>query len=121
MTIKLESIGTFTFFGCISLTSVNIPESIRYIDRNAFCNCLRLEKLVLPEKLEEIDSGAFFDCRSLSELNIPKTVRSIGTKAFFHCKELTVNYGGTYEEWKNIYSEDGVKVIVNGNAPVKSS
>ena len=118
---KLESIGTFTFFGCVSLTSVNIPESVRYIDRHAFCNCLRLEKLVLPEKLEEIDSGAFFDCRSLSELNIPKTVRSIGTKAFFHCKELTVNYGGTYEEWKNIYSEDGVKVIVNGKAPVKSS
>jgi hypothetical protein len=46
----------------------------------------------------------------LTELNISKTVKSIGAKAFFHCKALTVNYDGTYEEWKNINPEDGVKV-----------
>lgn len=108
---KIERIGGYMFFGCVLLTSVNIPESVRYIGRHAFCNCLRLENLILPEKLEEIEFGVFFDCRLLTELNISKTVKSIGAKAFFHCKALTVNYDGTYEEWKNIYPEDKVKVV----------
>ena len=59
---EVTSIGKSAFWGCSSLTSLNIPSSVT-----------------------SIGSQAFSYCSSLTSINIPSSVTSIGELAFFYC------------------------------------
>ena len=67
---KLERIGTFSFHGCESLKSVNLP-SLRVLAAYAFSDCTGLTDVGLPEGLEEIKDGAFSSCKSLKSITMP--------------------------------------------------
>ena len=56
---EVTSIVDRAFWGCSSLTSINIPSSVT-----------------------SIGSYAFYNCSSLSSINIPGSVTSIGEKCF---------------------------------------
>ncbi len=84
----LERIELVAFNGCRSLTSINIPSTIKMIGWRAFDDCEQLVNVELPEGLERIDSGAFCHCISLQRINIPSTVKRIGGYAFQGCRQL---------------------------------
>ncbi len=86
--------GTITiadnaFDGCTELTSITLPESLRYIGESAFCQCEALESIIIPEGVTSIPESAFQDCTSLSSVVIPDSVTSIGRYAFGFCKSIT--------------------------------
>ena len=54
--------------------TIVIPEGVTRID-NAFRGSLNLTEIKLPESLEWIESNAFADCPKLKSLHIPKNVR----------------------------------------------
>ena len=72
------------------ISSVTFEENsvITTIGANAFYGCLSLLSVVLPETLKTIQSQCFMNCSALQTINIPKSVTSIGTEAFYGCESL---------------------------------
>ena len=84
-----DVIGSYAFYGCYGLTSLNLPAGITEIDSHAFWCCYGLTSLTLPAGITEIDSHAFFYCIGLTSLNLPAGITSIGEYAFNGCSGLT--------------------------------
>lgn len=84
----VKIIGRLAFFGCSSLTSINIPQSVTSIGSSAFEDCSSLTCITIPN-VNYIAEKTFFGCKNLTSVNIPKSVTSIGDDAFYDCRSLT--------------------------------
>ena len=82
------SIGMGAFYGCRSLASVVIPNSVTTISEKTFYNCFSLASVVIPNSVTSIGNYAFNACYSLTSVVIPKGVTSMGSSAFFYCYSL---------------------------------
>ncbi len=76
------------FKGCSGLTEIKLPDSLEYISKNSFDGCSSLTAINLPDGLLSIPENAFKGCSSLVELAIPDTVVEIETNAFNGCCEI---------------------------------
>ena len=97
--LPVGSIGMSAFSEC-SATKIVLPESIQFIEGNAFFGCRQLEEINIPESVINIGDGAFAGCESLTEIVIPKTQTRIGMQMFIGCHNL-----------KKIVIPDGVESI----------
>ena len=86
---KLKRIYYDAFYGCWSLFSIIIPNSVIEIGIGAFGWCGGLTSVTIPGKVKTIGTAAFHYCTSLSSVIIPNSVTKIGDKAFSDCKSLT--------------------------------
>ena len=77
-------IGGYAFCGCESLTSIEIPDSVKWIGGRAFERCYSLASVVIGDNVMEIGFSAFEYCVSLTN----------------------VYYKGAAEAWGNIDIED---------------
>ena len=113
---SVTSIGSGAFDGCSSLTSVNIPDSVTSIGDVAFRGCSSLASITIPNSVTSIGDNAFAACSSLSSITIPSSVTSIGNYAFDFCSSLTdVYYKGTEEEWKAISIGASNRLLTSAN------
>ena len=88
---SLTSIGSYTFNRCL-FTTINLPDSLTSIGAYAFSNC-SLTTIILPSNLISIGSNAFQSCDRLTTIHIPGNVTSIGDNLFLYCgslKEVTI-------------------------------
>ena len=86
--IGVVRIGSYTFYRCSSLTSINIPEGVTNIGGYGFRNCTSLKSIYLPEGITTINQATFYGCSSLTSINIPEGVTNIGHHAFNNCSSL---------------------------------
>lgn len=63
---RVVGVGQDAFYGCKKLTSVTIPESVRYLDGGSFINCRSLRTIVIKGDLCWI-GDAFRGCGELKE------------------------------------------------------
>lgn len=83
--MPVTGIGYDAFYGCLSVTSVTVPDSVTNIGGLAFCSCW-----------------------SLISLNIPDSVTIFGHLAFSGCTSLTsITFNGTKAQWEAIEKGDG--------------
>lgn len=88
-TYPVTSVSMKAFYGCTSLTSITIPNSVIYIKEYAFYHCKALKAVTIPNNVTSIDQAAFCGCSSLTSLTIGNSVTSIGLSAFSGCSKLT--------------------------------
>lgn len=77
------------FYNCTNITSVTLPKSVTGIGSYAFSGCTNLKEVTIPNGVEHIYDHAFSDCTSLTSINIPNSVNIIGASAFYKCNSLT--------------------------------
>lgn len=84
-------------FECLHSETGNSGGIIR-IGMNAFRNCLSLRTLTIPETVKFIGNQAFRGCSSIEEITIPKSVKAIYPLAFADCSGLkNVTFAGDTE------------------------
>ena len=83
---NVTSIGEYAFYNCKSLTSIDLP-NVTSIGNSAFRDCNSLTSIDLPN-VTSIQYGTFRSCTSLTSIDCPN-VTSIGTEVFYSCNKLT--------------------------------
>lgn len=91
----VESIGEESFFQSgyknkdeIYLKTINIPSSIKIIEKSAFFQCYSLTTVNMESGIKEIGSYAFGKCTKLKQINIPESIEIIRDNAFSECSSL---------------------------------
>jgi len=98
---SLKYIGREAFRNC-NIWDIRIPEGVVEIDDEAFDNNQNTESVTLPSTLQRIGNSAFCTC-GMKSLFIPKSVKNIGEDAFTNCYRLT---SIEVEEGNPSYSSD---------------
>ena len=68
--LPVTNVGGSAFFGCNSLISVIIPDSVTSIDYCAFATCSALNSVTIGRGVKEISDNAFFNCNALARVDI---------------------------------------------------
>ena len=61
-TYKVTDIGSNGFSGCINITSIEFPSTIKKINSYAFKRCSGLTSVTIPNSVTSIGNGAFSGC-----------------------------------------------------------
>lgn len=105
---SVTSIGYRAFFECSSLMSVSIGNSVTTIEAEDFYDCSSLTSITIPNSVTTIGYGAISYCTSLASIVIPDSVTSIVEGAFSGCESLTsITFQGAIAQWKKIELGDG--------------
>lgn len=83
----VTSIGSYAF-SFASLTSVNMPDTVKTIGEGAFHYCTNLQSIRLSNNLTEIPKNMLYGASKLKNVVIPDTVKAIGESAFEGCTSL---------------------------------
>ena len=86
----VESIPSFAFYQCRSITSLTIPSSVKTIGSSAFEDCTGLKSIYLNEGLESIGGSSFEGCSDITSITLPSSLTSIAINAFNGCANLNV-------------------------------
>ncbi len=103
-------LGESTFYGCMGLKTITLPDGIKELKGNLFYECSSLSEVVIPDGVELISWGCFEGCTSLTSITIPESVTDIWDYAFSGCplteiklpSELTYICQGTFYGCKNL-------------------
>lgn len=105
----LHSIGERAFQGCVQLSEIVFPDSLRRVGDSAFACCglqtvrlkdgcewgryafwnnKELRYVEIAQGVGKLPTGIFLGCSNLSAVEIPPSVKFIGKYAFQYCKSL---------------------------------
>jgi hypothetical protein len=96
----VDTIGEGAFADCNNLIDIELPESVKSIEDDAFYSCKGLKKVGFSGSLKKIGYGAFSYCDSLTSLEFPNSLDTVVGWAFQGCLNL-----------KNIIIPSSVKYI----------
>lgn len=104
--MTVTGIGSYVFYRCSRLASIEIPEGVTSIGYEVFRDCSGLKSVKIPDGVTSIDGYVFSGCISLESVYIADEVGGIIDSAFDNCTSLTnfiVSEGN-----ENYKSVDGV-------------
>ena len=84
---SINKIGREAFSNCWNLKYVNIPYGVETIDYKTF-NGTSIENIEIPESVTVIVNSAFSNCEEIKEVVIPNSVIEIGDSVFINCNKM---------------------------------
>lgn len=82
-------IGSSMFNGCNKLTDINIPNTCKTIGTNAFYNCTSLRNIKIPKSITQLQQSCFNNCTSLFDIEIEEdTLFTPQASIFTNCSSL---------------------------------
>ena len=84
---SVTSVGKNAFLGCVSLTSVEMPDSCA-LGQYAFQDCASLESFDVPADATSLPIGIFKGCVLLNDVTIPSAVTSLPEQCFEGCASI---------------------------------
>lgn len=102
------------FWECQDLKSIRLSQSLRKIPCYCFWRCLSLESIVIPKLVSFIEAGAFMWCKSLRSVYLPKSICEIEEGVFTSCESLEkiIVPHGTKERFIAMLDEESARFIV---------
>ncbi len=88
------------------ISSVELPETIKYIGESSFENCTSLKKIVIPTDIERIGLNAFSGCTNLKEIHYNGVSENVDLPLYGN---IFINVGKT--EPVNVYIGENVVSI----------
>ncbi|MGN0818499.1 MAG: leucine-rich repeat domain-containing protein, partial [Candidatus Coproplasma sp.] len=85
-----DKIDQAAFYGCSSITVINLPDSLNTIGSQAFSGCTSLDSLIIPDGVTEVGSGALKGCTGLTSLTLPFVGQNVQSNRF-----LAYVFGGS--------------------------
>ena len=73
---------------CSGLTSISLPNSLRFIGEYAFDGCNGLTEIVIPDSVIMLGDNAFEECINLNSVTIGRGVKTIASDVFSGCSNL---------------------------------
>lgn len=86
--LKTHDFMIGAFFNCKTLTSIYVPNSVRYMGEYSFAYCSSLVSVHLPDSITYIPNMAFEGCTSLPQITLGRCVTNIFSDAFLFCQAL---------------------------------
>lgn len=86
--LKTHDFMIGAFFNCKTLTSIYVPNSVRYMGEYSFAYCSSLVSVHLPDSITYIPNMAFMGCTSLPQITLGRCVTNIFSDAFLFCQAL---------------------------------
>lgn len=84
-----DAIPPYMFYRLNQLTKIQLPASIKKIDKFALTGCTALTECAIPEKVTSIGDYAFAQCEKLTAMTFPSALGEIGAHVFEGCSALT--------------------------------
>ena len=84
------------------LSTISLPDNIKYIGDEAFEGCKKMKSINIPSNVSSIGNSAF-SCSGLEHITIPSTVTTIESYVFYYCTSL-----------KSVILSDGIVTIKGG-------
>ncbi len=78
-------VANYAFYNCSTISTVQMPDSVKTVGRAAFYDCAALTTVGLPPTLEVIQDYTFYRCKSFNPTSLPPMLTYIGRSAFYKC------------------------------------
>ena len=85
---SITSLGDDCFSGCSSLKSVVVPGSVGKLGKKCFSSCDSLESVVLSYGIKELGENCFYECKSLKSVTLPEGITQLNNDTFSECSSL---------------------------------
>ena len=80
----INSIGKDAFANCLELKNIRLSEKLKEIPAD-FCYLTKIKSIKIPDSVTKIRKGAFENCTKLKEVELGKGLKQIGKYAFANC------------------------------------
>ena len=87
--ITVEGIGSEAFAGK-AITSIELPDSVKYVSYGAFKGCTALKTVKLSPSMTRL-LNCFDGCTALETVYIPSTITEIAEEVFLDCPNVTLH------------------------------
>ena len=79
----LHTIGQAAFGGCLSLKSVEMPDTVKVLKNSAFVGCSALESVYVSAGLEIMEGYVFSACPMMTTFEMGEGAKMLGDHAFY--------------------------------------
>lgn len=104
-TYTVIGIGINAFRGCTNVTSISMPNTIKYIDTEAFAGCTGLTSLDIPNSTIRLGEHIIKGCSKLKVLTLGESLSDINRFALVGAPIKTLNWN--IIEYKDFSSTNG--------------
>lgn len=87
--VPVRRVASYGFRDHTEIVRVALPEGIRELGRGSFWGCTSLTTAGIPETVTTVEEYVFYGCETLGDtVYIPRNVESVAYNAFWYCYSL---------------------------------